>query len=263
VPSFQPSASPELDETFTTLRQQYFVPTHLNRQQRKMIYKPKFKGDLETKPTFATLGGEDFRLEHVNPRRDLTPPKKLVSKAVQLMRETGDFKNLPSFLEGLHAMHKTPLKRHEQEALVRLATRADQFSAVLQCLRDPKKYDLSLMREGILNRVMWGLHSTGQAADWAEASVKRAIRYGDTLAEILEQGVHTGTTRVLAENDPRTNPAVIGVYLELAAVNASKYHEGKDEDGSVEKYAVRLMECLQGYEEVRLHGYMLLSSSDA
>lgn len=175
----------------------------------------------------------------------------MVKKALSLMQGHDDWRQLPGLLEGLHKSNSRP-DLDFQEKIVRKAIQADQLGVVVICLNRSDLTGLTLKNEGILNLVIWGLHEYAQSAAWEEARVRKAIRYADEIAQMLEAEEH-GTGRKIAQNDPRTRPSTIGVYLELAAVAAQKYQGGKDVDGSVRRYAERLMACINDSNQV-CHG---------
>lgn len=167
---------------------------------------------------------------------------------MSLMQGHEDWKQLPGLLEGLHKGDSKP-DLHFQEKIVRKAIQADQLGVVIICLNRSALTGLTLKNEGILNLVIWGLHEYAQSAAWEEARVRKAIRYADEVAQMLESEEH-GAGRKIAQNDPRIRPSTIGVYLELAAVAAQNYQGGKDVDGNVRRYAERLMACINDSNQV-------------
>lgn len=181
-------------------------------------------------------------------RRDIPAKRPLVNKALSLMREPEDWKQLPSLLEGLtKGDGKTAID--VQEKMVRKAIEADQYSVILRCLRRSHATGITLKHDTILTQVLWGLHRSAQLGDWDEKRLRKAIRQANELALLLESDDH-GTGKKVAANDPRTRPATIAVFLELAAVSSFKFYAGRDHDGSVKRYAERLMACFQHSTEV-------------
>lgn len=162
-------------------------------------------------------------------------------KALALMQEQEDWRQLPGLLEGLHKGDSTPDSDFMQK-IVRKAIQADHLGAIINCLNRSALTGMTLKDDAVLNLVMWGMHEHAQNAGWEEERIRKALRYGAEIAQLLEAEEH-GSGRKLAPNDPRTRPAVIAVYLELSAVLAKKYQGGSDVDGSVKTYTERLMAC--------------------
>ncbi|KAK4978404.1 hypothetical protein LTR66_010606 [Elasticomyces elasticus] len=239
VPAFTATSSSELDEVLETLRSKYFVPAYLNKRQRNLIYRDKYRTQLENEPINATLGDEDVPLEHIDRTKDVPKRLPLLQKAVSLMREKEDWEQVGSMLEGLRTS-KAVVKADYMERLVRKANEAGMQHVILRCLQQADKTGLTLRDPRVLEQVLHGLRERAQSGEWAEESVLHAIKQADEVARLLEHEEH-GTGRKLSQDDPRTSPTVIGVFLELAAVRAWKHTDKKDEDGTVEKYAERLL----------------------
>lgn len=165
-----------------------------------------------------------------------------------MMQTDEDWKQLPAMLEGLHKGDGKPdVDFHEK--IIRKAVQAGQLGVVIRCLNRSSLTGITLQNDNVLNSVLWGLHEYAQADAWDEARLRKAIRYGAEIAQMLESQEH-GSGRKIAENDPRTRPSTIGIYLELSAVLAQKYQGGSDADGSVARYAERLMACVNQTNQV-------------
>ncbi|KAL1302900.1 hypothetical protein AAFC00_003225 [Neodothiora populina] len=237
-PVFDETSTPALDNVLATLRDKHLIPAYLNDRQRHLVFGDKFKTELDNNPAYATLGDEEVQLRHMNRRVDIPALSPLIAKALSLMQDSQDWKQSPALLEGLRKGGH--VRTRHAEKLVRKAIQADQLGVVIRCLNRSAATGLTLKHDNILSLVMWGLHEHAQKDSWDEARVRKAQRYGDMIAELLESDDH-GSARRLGANDPRTRPAVIAVYLEISAVLAERYQGGKDVDGSVLKYATRLM----------------------
>lgn len=67
----------------------------------------------------------------------------------------------------------------------------------------------------------------------------KATRYANSIAHMFDNEAHIG------QIDPRQDPEVLGLYLQLAAIRAHK-HSGQDLD----KYLRRTIERLGHYQPV-------------
>lgn len=252
LPQFDETSNEELDNVLSELRNKHFVPAYLNNRQRNLIFKEKYKTELENAPAYATLGGEDIKLEHIDRIRDVTGYRNLVNNAISYAQEPEDWAQLPAVLEGLHTAKQT-VKGHLLAKLVRKTVEAGQARVFIRCLHRAEKTGVTLKdNDEILQYILWGIHHQAQTGGWVEKNVQKAARLSSEVAQLLEDERH-GTGRHLSENDPRTRPQVIGVFLELAAVNAYRYTGRNDADGSVKKYAERLMANFQGGQLVSIH----------
>jgi len=246
VPSFRESGSDELNDSLVTIREQYFFPAFLNKQQKNLVYKNKYKQQLENSPARVTLGDEDFDLVHVNRRTDLSARRPLVNSIIKMMREHKEWYHLVPLLEGLHTARVTP-DISTQERIIRQATEDDSLNAVLACLTKVDDTGMSLKHNEVLHWVLRGLRRSAAKHNWERKYLAKSLSQLKELASILEQEGHTRgkTPHNLTSDDPRTNPLVIGVWLELYGINAVKYQKGQDTDGSVKKYAERAMTCMR------------------
>lgn len=248
MPSFPETSSPQLDEVLLQLRTKHFIPAYLNKRQRHLIFGDKFKTELQNNPAYATLGDEEIALVHIDRTREIPARKPLVLQALGLIEENDEWNQLPSLLEGLHKAHPDS-DPALQEKILRKLQQADQFSVILRCLRRSETTGLTLKKDAVLNRVLLALRETALGEKWEQERLEKALRHADELAELLESAQH-GTMRQLSPNDPRTRPAVIGLFLELHAVYASQYQGGQDVKGKVRAYAQRFMACFDHANQV-------------
>lgn len=239
LPTFAETSSPELDDVLLKLRTKHFIPAYLNKRQRHLIFGDKFKQELENNPAYATLGDEEIPLLHIDRRKDIPARKPLVLQALRLIEENDEWRQLPSLLEGLHKARPQP-DLALQEKILRKLQLADQFPVILRSLRRSNATGLTLKNDAVLNQVLNALRETASLENWEQTRLEKALKQADELAELLESADH-GTGRKLSPDDPRTRPAVIGLFLELHAVYAQQYQGGQDVGGKVKAYATRFM----------------------
>lgn len=259
---FADSASEDLNKALDTMREKHFLPAYMNRRQRNLMFKEKYKSQLENSPAKVTLGDEDFPLVHVNKHKDVPARGPLVNSIIKMMRENGEWDHLPSLLDGLHAAKASP-SIETQEKMIRQAATDEQFDVILSCLKKVDDTGMTLKNDDILHWVLRGLRLSPAKHDWNRKYLAKALKQSWELAMIFEQKGHTRgkTPRDLTSDDPRKNPSVIGYWLELYAMNAVRYQKSEDRDGNVKKYADRALSCLQ-QSEVSAHEHGLQSLTD-
>lgn len=144
------------------------------------------------------------------------------------------------FLEGLKVARRT-LAPAMVQRLVRKANEKGRQGTVMEVLKNVERTGV-VMREGELAReVMAGAVMRAQAAGWGdEGAVEKALRYAEGVLELCEDPRHTGG-RMITAVDPRARPEVFGTVLLLASVKATRFHEGKDEEGKIRRYAEKMM----------------------
>ncbi|OBT63486.1 hypothetical protein VE03_08121 [Pseudogymnoascus sp. 23342-1-I1] len=244
-PTFQPTSSPELDNILSKFRNTIFLPAQLSKRHRDLIYAFKNKRSLENIPVTVEIGGEEIRLKHINMTKDVPNQRKALREALGLMKEKKDWDNFPLLLEGLHAAGRVT-DEIVLEQFIRMASMAGRQDVVLESARRVSKTGFRINTREIAKMVVWWIQYRVLASGFSQADTKKALSMAEQIAILMEDRAHAGG-RVADSEDPRSSPEVIGFLLELSALNA-KHQGGKDEDGSVKKYAKSLLASLRDKE---------------
>jgi len=241
VPKFTEVSIPELNDLLTALRLRVIFPAHLAKKQRDLIFKPKYEELLATEPVTTTIGGEEFTLENIEPRKDVPSAKKTLFRAIELMKEKKDWGNLPNLLQGLrHTGFKTQTLE-VKEKVVRKARQAGRQEVILECIRRVADTGMKLKEPEFVTNVMLAMHWRALESDWHEHETAKALFWAEMVVSLMEDTKHAGSRMLDGENDPRLQPDVIGILLDLAAVRAVKHLESRDVDGKVAEYTARLL----------------------
>jgi hypothetical protein len=211
-----------------------------------LIFGTKNRKLLEDNPQTVEISDEEIQLQWMDRRRDIPSRKGLIRQAVNLMEKSGGdrkaWSNLPPMLVGL-AHIGVIVDEKMMEMIVRKAVNAGRLDIIIQCLEQSRFTGMTLKREEVLRNVIWGLHSQAQRNNWSASAVHKALAEARQLALMLEAEEH-GTGRALTRDDPRQRPEIIGVFLELAAVNAYKHQDKTDKGGVLAAYTTRLLSCI-------------------
>lgn len=191
------------------------------------------------------IGGEEIRLKHINMTKDVPNQRKALREALGLMKDKKDWDNFPLLLEGLHSAGRVT-DEIVMEQFVRMASLAGRQDVVLESARRVSKTGFRINTREIAKMVVWWIQYRALANGFSPADTKKALSMAEQIAVLMEDKAHAGG-RIADSDDPRTSPEVIGFLLELSALNA-KHQGGKDENGSVEKYAKTLLANLQDKE---------------
>jgi hypothetical protein len=238
LPTFKPTSSEELDGLLSTIRMKYFLPQYLNEHQRKLIRSTKLKSQLENDPVYATLGDEEIRLEHIDVTKDM-PPRTAFLEVIRLLQSKEDWSNLPGLLEGYHRS-KAKLDPQWLESMIKKAREDGAMNVVVQCLAQVEKNGFSLRTPSVREQILLGIRLNAKEAQW-DIKKTKSLRKAEEVLRHMEHPEHCGSRKV-TEQDPRAEPYVIAVPLELAAHDAIK--SGRNESGKVELYSTRLITAL-------------------
>ncbi len=109
VISFPPTSNAKLDQTLAKIRQLIILPSYLSFDQRKRMYRQKYKEKLDSDPITMEIDGEVIRFRHVDIFSCRTH-RKSSRKPLARCRTVEDLKLIPKLLEGIcvHAGRKLP-----------------------------------------------------------------------------------------------------------------------------------------------------------
>ena len=231
LPTFQPTASPELDTLLSTFRSNVFLPSHLIKLQKDLLYRKKNHPLLTSdEPATVRLGDEVLQLHPLSHVKDEPNTRTNFAKALDLMTETGDFRNLPAFLEGLKTARRS-IKGYQLEKAIRRANESGRQSIVNDCLRRTESTGLNLGDLQKAREVMWGATMKAMQNNWSQEGVQKAARYAENFWELMHDAKHHEKMHGL--QDAKKRPEIVGVLLQLCAARAKR----GGEKNVVEKYA--------------------------
>lgn len=250
-PTFTPSTNKTLNDTLAAYRDKHLVPAFLTRREQQLIFSPHKKDYLKENPTTIELGGQEIKLQWFDRHTDRPARIKLVKAALEQIfqsKDGRDWENVAKLLQALKEVHKAPLEEKVQDKIVRKAVHQGQISQVLKMLQHADKTSMSLKSGLVLKTLVMGVRNTAQRSGWEKEHVIRALEMMQRIAQLLETEQH-GAGRNLVEGDPRMDPFILGVQLELVSVYAYKHNQGVDENETVARYADRLL-CSIGEEQL-------------
>ncbi|KAI9876560.1 MAG: hypothetical protein M1830_006211 [Pleopsidium flavum] len=254
LPTFTPTSSAELDTILSTFRSKVFLPSHLLKRHRDLVFRKRNHPVLTSEPVTVTIGDEEIQLEPIDHIADVPNIRKELGHLLRVMKEPSDWDNLPAFLEGLF-LAKRKLDGGLVDKMVRMASEMGRQGVVMECVRRAGTTGLVLNDAKHLRQVMWGARLRALQAGWSEEGMDKALLQAEQIMELLEDPKHSSKLGVVGEH-PRTLPEVNGVVLELAAVKAVKYANSKDEDRKVATYATTTLASIQ------THGNFDFNSDD-
>jgi len=237
VPTFTEVSSPELQDLFTKLRERVFLPAHVAQPQRDLIFKGKHKKSLEVEPVTAIVAGEEFTLKYLDPLTDVPGKYKSFNKALALMKDKRDWNNVPNLLQGLKTA-KFRIGGDARMRLLRKAGRAERQDVILECLRRADETGMTLKEPDFVVQVFFWMRQKAYLSDWDAEETKKALHWAEMVKDMMAEPKHQPAA---GSNSLANLLEVNGILLELAAIRASKYQDGKDVDGKVEKYATDLL----------------------
>ncbi|KAM0802911.1 hypothetical protein BDR22DRAFT_819565 [Usnea florida] len=236
LPIFHPTPSPALDDILSTFRTNIFLPSHLVIAQQKIIYQKKNHALLTSdEPATVRVGNEVLQLKPLDKTRDEPPMRSSFAKVVGLMGESGDWRNMAGFLEGLKVARRK-LAGWQVEKMVRRANEGGKLGVVLEILRNVDKTGVGLWDVGVCREVMRGAVLRGLRSGWSKEGVDKGVRYAECIWDLMWDPRNVEQQKKVGM-DPRAKPEIVGVMVLMHAIRAVRFGEGKDEEVMVWRYA--------------------------
>ncbi len=245
--TFTQSSSQELDDTLNTLREKIILPSYLPPEQRKKLYKLKYKKELELEPVTLHIDDQVVQFRHVDRLRDLPSAKAEVRKALNAMKTKSDFNNLPRLLEGICVHAKVQLPPQLFAKMVRRAAEHGRLPLIMEAIKVPKRSGFKLDAPQTINHLLFAIQKAAIDSNWDKKETTLALSRIQTVLGLLEgEPQHQPRGEALEVAKLRSvpfyrDPLYLGARLHVAAALAVKHQEGKDVGGYVAKYAQQVL----------------------
>lgn len=243
LPVFLEASNPELTTLLQALNSQVLLPSHLTKEQQKLVYRQENKAKLEAEPVEITLGDVTLALEHLD--RNRLPNRWDTVRTIVSQSETReDWENVVRMLEGFENAGIS-VNAGKQSFIVRRMNLHGMQHLVLKALQRAKATGLRMRERNLVLQVLRCVYDRPALSDWDEDETKKAFRMAKQVGELLEDPEHCGIHArqgASSERDYRGDPAVIAVPTALAAVLALR-HGGDAVE--VKTLARRLVAALQ------------------
>jgi hypothetical protein len=177
------------------------------------------------------------RLEHLDVTKEM-PPRRAFLDVIELMKGKSDWSNLPGLLEGYHNS-KVKLSEWWLRIMIEKAREQGAMSVVVKCLEQVERNGFSLGMPAVREGVLLGLRQIAKEAEW-DVDKTKTLKRAEIVIRHMEHPDHCGSRKV-TEQDPRAEPYVIAVPLELAVWHTMKTAV---DHGKVELYSTRLISAL-------------------
>ena len=185
---FHPGGSPELKKILRDINEYVILPEYLTEEQRKKIYRVKYKKELERDPITIEIDGKKREFRYRDMVRDKPSVKKGVPQAVSYMRSRQDFsQNLFPLLEGCYSVAKVkPADPAVFTKIIRLAGKAGATGAVLECIYKAKQTKFYLRTHEMVNELFYQLQRGAWESGWDRERTEKGLRRINKVLDLLE-----------------------------------------------------------------------------
>ncbi|KAF4555106.1 Hypothetical protein D9617_3g021760 [Elsinoe fawcettii] len=248
VPSFHQDCSPELNTILSTLRNEHILPAYLNEAQQRLVFRKKYRSELENSPVSISIEDEEFNLKPLNRNAVEGERKPLLRQAIELITMEKEWTQIFPLLEGMAKMG-TPVDQATIEKLIRKASLEGHFGVILQALKAAERTGLTMRDRYVLHGVLRGLRTSAERGKWQQGTLDKAIRYADEVAALLSDKGHMDADKisrrqaVMVKGNPLRNPLNMATWLELHGVRSYLYGGGQDPGGKIQAFYQRMLDC--------------------
>lgn len=232
---FQPGGSPELKKILRDIHEMVILPQYLTEEQRKKIYRLKYKKELERDPITIEIDGKKHEFRYRDMLRDKPSVRKGVNQAVEHMRSRQDFaRHLFPLLEGCYSVAKLkPAGPGLLKKIIGLAGDHGALGAVLECIYKAEKTKFFLQTHEMVNELFFQLQRPAWESGWDRETTEKCLRRINKVLDLLEadqQHHHQDPASVYVGYPFFRDPQFLAARLHLRAALALRPREAKEDD---------------------------------
>ncbi len=236
---FPSTSSPELDSLLLTLRNNVFIPSHIRKSHRELVFRRKYQhnltGDdpfsveLDTTESIKSKTRESFILQPLIHEVDEPPFMETIHKILAHLRQSEtntDWEIVPDLLREFY-VSKRYIKPPQLEKLVRIAAEKDRMGLIINCIRNADEIGINIGHAGVMREILLGCITRATHADWDLRQLSIAMKQAETVYHLSHNSLHTPV-------DPKTKPDIVGTVMALVAAKAHLAKAQGQDEGSTE-----------------------------
>ena len=246
--TFPPTSSPELDNILSNWRQNVFLPNHLKRDLRALMFRPTkhpilLNDELPVTASIPVTHSPEPETVRLRPLDRSQRPVLAddLPRMLALMTAPADLDIIRPFLHEIAFSPEHSLRPQQKTAIARAGARLQRLGLVADLVRhaDATGFALGYKRDArdILHVILADVVAQG----WTAAALDRAVRNAGAVLASYEHACASGEG-LRASTDRRLMPDVYGSMLALEASRAVLYRGRVDEDGAISARARQVLE---------------------
>lgn len=244
VITFSKSSNKELDDILHELQHKILLPSLLPVEQRKKIFRARYKEKLEQNPIEIEIDGQRIKFRNMDWRQGEVPnARKLFYRALDKMQTKEDWQKLPRLLEAIYYNANRKFEAQDWPKIVRKAGFSGNLGPVIDAAKKPErtgmKLDASEKVQEIMSFAVWEAAASG-FEPWA---LETALRSAERILELMGQDGHEFNHKdkeylgvVRRRFPPRRDPQILATPLFLTAMLAVR-HGKADYQDRMRRYA--------------------------
>ncbi|KUI54379.1 hypothetical protein VP1G_01719 [Cytospora mali] len=248
VITFSKTSNKELDTILHELQHKVLLPALLPVEQRKKIFRARYKEKLEQSPIEIEIDGQRIKFRNLDWRAGEVPnARKLFYQALGNMKTKEDWQKLPKLLEAIYYNANRKFESQDWPKMVRKAGFSGNLGPVIDAAKKPErtgfKLDASEKVQEILSFTVW----EAAAADFQPWALETALKSAERILELMGQEGHEFNHKdkeylaVFKQRTPlRKDPQILATPLFLTAMLAVKHGKTEYQD-KMRRYAQAIL----------------------
>ncbi|ROW12161.1 hypothetical protein VMCG_00304 [Cytospora schulzeri] len=238
VITFSKTSNKELDTILHEMQHKILLPALLPVEQRKKIFRARYKEKLEQSPIEIEIDGQRIKFRNLDWRQGEVPnARKLFYRALENMKTKEDWQKLPKLLEAIYYNANRKFEAQDWPKIVRKAGFSGNMGPIIDAAKKPErtglKLDASEKVQEILSFTVWEAAAAG-FEPWA---LETALKSAERILELMGQEGHGFNHKdkeylevVRARFPLRRDPQILATPLFLTAMLAVKHGKAEYED---------------------------------
>lgn len=238
VITFSKTSNKDLDDILYEMQHKILLPSLLPGEQRKKIFRARYKEKLENSPIEIEIDGQRIKFRNLDWRKGEVPnTRKLFYRALGGMETKDDWQRLPRLLEALYRNAGYKFEPQDWPKIVRKAGFSGNLGPVIDAAKKPDRTGLRLNASETVQEVMSMIVWEAAQAGFEPWALETALRSSERIIEIMGQEGHElrhkdkAYQELVAQRFPlRRDPQILATPLFLLAMLTVKHGKAEYAD---------------------------------
>ncbi|PHH90259.1 hypothetical protein CDD83_4129 [Cordyceps sp. RAO-2017] len=187
---FVETGNTELDGVLKHIQEKIIFPSYLPRKQRKIVFDPRQEAYLDQNPVVIEVDGFEHKFPTINRYKDVENSKKVLAKALTMMKTARDWSNLGALLAGYRRAGIKLWPNHVGK-ITKVAASTGNTYALIECAKQVERTQFALDTPEVVARVLLHINKKVTDSDWSEKQTAQAFTWSQTVLDLLLLPEHT------------------------------------------------------------------------
>ncbi|RDA82433.1 hypothetical protein CP532_2403 [Ophiocordyceps camponoti-leonardi (nom. inval.)] len=224
---FSETDNEQLNACLKVIQETIILPAYLPPKQRKLVFNPNMRDDLEVNPVVIEVEDKQYRFPPLDREKDVPNVNVAFQDAVGMMKTRRDWDNLPTLLAGYRKAH-AQLSYKTIGRMCREAAYTGNIQAVIECVKQWQETGLTLSTWELIHRTFVANNAKIYVNSGDKQAAEQAYAQVQVLFDLLHRPEHT-VDGSGSRSKPPFSPLCRGMHLyALCSAIKAKQLDGKD-----------------------------------